>query len=426
MTVTNLLFNPAELPPAIKYRKLFEYMPNLNEHVKMTGRRPISRNSLLRALIYKSLRRLATLSDLTFELNNNPNISLELGFNPMVSAPSVERFSSFLHDTPNHEFQALRQELARNLISQQIIYGKSIAIDSCPIVVQLKENNLKTSVTNRFDKTKIPAGDRDARLGIMIHFPNPFQKEVKYFWGYRNHIISDIDTELPIWETTLPANVQEIRIAKSLILHAKETFDLQIERVIGDANFDSEDFLKFIIKDLKAIAVIPHNPRNQQAKGYQIKQGKIFCEAELPMYRKGKMRPKRTGILYCQYSCPIIYDREIKRQYILCPIFHHKFLNGRGCNVLIRMEPTIRSEIDYDTKKFKEIYKTRTSVERIFARLLSIAMQNPNVRGINAISNQVTIAHIAVLLVATAAYKTEQYNKIRFVRSFVPNFLSWG
>ena len=192
---------------------------------------------------------------------------------------------------------------------------------------------------------------------------------------------------------------------------------------MGDANYDSEDLLKFIINDLNALAIIPHNPR-RESKGYQIKDGNVICEAGLQMHRRGKMRPKKTGILYCQYSCPIYYDKQIRYQHIACPILHPKFFKGKGCNVLIRLEPSIRSEIGYDTQEFKELYKKRTSVERIFSRLLAVAMQNPTVRGYNANCNHAIIAHISVLLVALTAYLTGQQDKMRFVKSFVPNLLT--
>jgi hypothetical protein len=290
--------------------------------------------------------------------------------------------------------------------------------------VPVKENNLKTAASYRFDKTRKPSGDPDAGLGVLIHFPTPYKKEVRYFWGYRNHVINDTATELPILQATKPANVHETKVAKELILEASTFFNLNIEVVAGDAGYDTEDLLKFIIHDLKAMAIIPHNPRKVQAKGYQIKDSKVICEAGLEMHRKGKMRPKRSGILYCQYTCPIIYDKHTQYKHITCPVLHPKFFKGKGCNVLTRLESNIRSEIGYDTQKFKELYKKRTSVERIFSRLLAIAMQNPTVRGYRANCNHVTIAHISVLLVALTAYLTGQPDKIRFVKSFVPNFLS--
>jgi len=88
------------------------------------------------------------------------------------------------------------------------------------------------------------------------------------------------------------------------------------------------------------------------------------------------------------------------------------------------MSPSIREKIDYGTQRFKEVYTKRTSVERVFSRLLSISMQNPTVKGLKAVRNHCTIAHITVLLVALTAHRMGCNDKIRFVKSFVPNFLT--
>jgi transposase len=423
MSRQNLVFNSAELPTPFDYDLLFKNLPKLIDSTPKTGRRPFSKNALLRSLIYKSLRRLATLSDLNFELNNNPSISHALGFNPIGSAPSIERFSSFLHDTPNILLQKIRHQIILELIRTDVITGSTIAADSCPLVVQLKENNLKTAMySNRFDKTRIPKGDPDARLGVLMQYLSPGKKQVRFFWGYRNHVIIDTTSELPIAEMTQPANLQEVKVVKPLLEELKKMFNLPFQYVIADASYDWEEFLKFIINDLKAYPIIPHNPR-RTTSSFGIKKSKIICDAGLPMYRKGNMRNKPNGIVYCQYSCPIIYDKKFQHQYITCPIFHPKFFKGKGCNVLIRLEPSIRAQIDYGTQKFKKIYNSRSSVERIFSRLLSIAMQNPTVKGLMAIKNHATIAHITVLLIAMVAAKTGQKDKIRFIKSFVPNFM---
>lgn len=246
---------------------------------------------------------------------------------------------------------------------------------------------------------------------------------MRYFWGYRNHIITDTETELPLWEFTQPANVSEVKIAIPLLRVCQETFGLTIDAVMGDAEYDVESILGYIIDELKTEAIIPRRTGKNPDKGYTVKGDCIICTAGLPMHRKGRMRPKKTGILYCQYSCPLYYDKKVRYQYIVCPVFHPKFFEQKGCNVLIRLEPSVRTKIDYGTEKFKELYNTRTSVERVFSRLLSIAMQNPTVKGLNAVSNHCTIAHITVLLVALTAHRSGQKDKIRFVKSFVPNFV---
>jgi hypothetical protein len=83
-------------------------------------------------------------------------------------------------------------------------------------------------------------------------------------------------------------------------------------------------------------------------------------------------------------------------------------------------DPSIREQIDYGTEAFKELHNKRTAVERIFSRLLSVAMQNSPVIGKLALQNYCTIAHITVLLVALAAKRSGHGDKIRFVKSFIP------
>lgn len=412
------------LPARVKYDFLFEPLPSLPINPKATGRPPFSRDALLKAFVYKALRRLKTVSDLTFEFHNNPIMSEVVGFNPYKAPPSIERFSEFLHETPHPLLENIRILLVQQALDEKIISGKHLVMDSCPIVVRVRENNFKTSVSkNRFDKTQRPKGDPDARLGILIHFPQPSRTEIRYFWGYRNHILTDAEEELPLWEITHPADVSEVHPAIPMLQKTKETFSLLIEIVSGDAYYDSEKILSFIIEDLKAQAIIPHNPRTEQGSTYIRKGDDLYCQADLPLRRKGKMTGKRTGITYLQYCCPIHFGKE-RQNYLLCPASHPKFINQKGCNVLIRLTPSIRERIDYGSEIFKELHKKRSSVERVFSRLLSIAMQEPPVIGIDAIRNYCTTGHITVLLVALAAKGSGHQDKIRFVRSFVPNFLS--
>ena len=66
----------------------------------------------------------------------------------------------------------------------------------------------------------------------------------------------------------------------------------------------------------------------------------------------------------------------------------------------------------------------QTGIERVFSRLLAICLQEPSVRGLVSVRNHCTIGHITALLVALAANRLGQTDKIRFVRTFVPRFLA--
>lgn len=418
------LWHGQQLPPAYRYRQLFELLPALPASPSAgPGRKPFDPDFLLRALVYRCLRQIPTLAELVFELHNNPVIMECLGRNPVESVPTVERFSHFMRHTGNHVLQAVRLRLVRLLIDEQVISGNVIALDSCPVAARVRENNLKTGLANnRFDKTQFPKGDRETGLGVRIHYPSKSQKKVTYFWGYRNHTVSDTASELTVWEETHPANVSEVLRAVPMLKAVKE-LNLPISFVAADSEYDVESILLYIDQQFKAQPIVPRNPRSSGETKYTIRAGKVYCAAELPMAHRGKITPKVSGITYRQYSCPLHWRKEFQRRYLLCPIGHPKFLEQKGCNVLIRLSPSIRTQIPYGTDLFKDVYYKRTAIERSYSRLLTITMQNPTVRGLNANRNHCTIAHIATLLVALAAARMGEIDKIRWIKSFVPRFL---
>jgi len=419
----NYLFEPEDLPPRIRYEKLFENLPHISWEKRKGGRPPFPRDSLLKMVAYKALRRIHGLTDLIFELKENPSTLALCTEDVLSRVPSVERISSFLRTTPNQKLVEVRDSSVDSLIQEKVIAGKKVVLDSCPILANCKENNLKTSVKDRFNKERRPKGDPEAGLGIMVHYPNPFKKKVRYFWGYRNHSIIDADTELSLHERTLPADKSETHQAISMLKELKEEHpSLKIEVVLGDAIYDTENILQFIVKELKAKPIIPRNPRWEQKKeGFRVQKSKVFCPADIVMYRKGKMTV--NNVTYVQYACPLYWNKNMRQRYILCPANHPKFFSQKGCNYLIRLTPSIREEIDYGSKEFQSLYNKRTAVERSFSRLLSIAMQNPTTVGLDATQNHCTIAHITSLLVALTAYRSGKEDKIRFIKSFVPNFL---
>ncbi|MBN1272980.1 MAG: transposase [Candidatus Aminicenantes bacterium] len=412
------LFQPEDLPPGIRYEKLFNHLPFMEQTNKVRGRPPFSKNAILRSLIYRNLRGLPSLGDLAFELKNNPMMAEVLGFSPFERSPSKERFSRFLRTTINQDLQRIRQGLVRTLKDEQVISGHIIALDSSVIEANVKENNLKTSVKDRFDKFRRLKGDPDARLSVKIHYPKPFQRKIEFFWGYRNHMINDTKSELPIHEVTYPADHDEKKIAVPML--KKITSQFPVSHVLGDANYDTEDILEYVVSEMKAQPVIPLNPRRRQKDSFQIKKDTVLCPANLKMHRKGRM--KNNNRVYLQYSCPLYWGKKYKGQYLSCPIGHPKFFKQKGCNYLMRLSPSVRDTIAYGSLRFKKIYNQRSSVERIFSRLLVLSMHKPTVVRLQATQNHCTIAHITVLLVALAAHRMGFSDKIRYVKSFLPRF----
>ena len=121
------------------------------ELVKHLGRRPINRAALTRALIFKNLRSLPTLSDQLTELDERPSLSFIQGLESGTKMLPVERFSSFLRDTDNLYFQKTRGSLVKKLIHLQIIKGDYLSLDACTIKAKVKQ---KTSLPSKLWTTR--------------------------------------------------------------------------------------------------------------------------------------------------------------------------------------------------------------------------------------------------------------------------------
>jgi len=425
MKEQNLLFSVEsvlDIHPLQNFRILFDNLKADHLDPKyLTGRKPFSRQSLLKAIIFKNLNGLPSLSDLAIALKNNPSAAIRCGFNILKPLPSVERYSEFIRDKDHSALQKIRIQLIHELISMGLIRGKYLSIDSCPLPVQVKENNLKTNVKDRFNKERICKGDPDARLGVMVTFSKS-KKEISYFWGYRNHVVIDAEEELPVWEITKPANVQDSVMFIPVFDLMRTAFQFNVQAVMADGIYDTAAILKYIITTLKAKPRISQNPRNtkDQPQRNFSKTGNPLCEANIEMLARGTFYDKAQDRWRRKWVCPIHHSKKIAQKCFVCPVFHPKFFSQKGCYVYIRIDDDIRNQIDYGSYSFKKDFNMRTGSERVFSRLLSICMQNPPSIGLKAAANYVTIAHITVLLVALTAAKSGSKNKIRFVKSFLP------
>jgi len=417
-----IVFNVKD--PLAKYETLFSFL-NLSAFKNLyasTGRPRISYESILKALIFKNLRGLSSFSDLVRELSDNPELAFLLGFNPKKPL-YVEIFSAFLKKMPHNCLEEIKNCLIVELIEMGEITGEYLSFDSTNILAKVKENNLKTSIASRFDKTRLPKGDPDCRLGVMVHFPQPFKKEIRFFWGYKNSVLADAVSELPILEVTKPANVHDTKIALPLLREIDERFNFKISGILADAALDSPDVLSFILDDIKAAPYIPRNPRNTghpRSKLAVSPSGKRVCLAGFEMLDWGKF--KEGNRIRRKFVCPITHSKRFSQKYPSCPLLSSSLFNKKnGCTSYIQViSDDVRKRIEYGTEKFKKMYSMRTGSERIFSRLLSLCMNNPGVKGLNAVSNHATIAHTTVLLVALAAIKSGNKDKTRFVKSLLP------
>jgi len=388
MYQTSLLFTKDTHLTYLRKLELIFSCLHIPDKPYFTGRAPYSLAAMINALVFKNLRGLANLAELTRELSCYLALSQVCGFD---SFPSKERFSYFLKYTPGELFKDIKEVLIKKLLALGEIKVKYLSTDSCPVKSPVKENNLKTNVKDRFNKNKIPKTDKDARLGTYVVYPTG-NKKIQFFWGYRNHIINDAESELPLVEITKPANVHESTLLIPQLRYLKDTFKLSPKAVIVDSGFDSAASIEYIVKELKAKPVIAKNPR--RGKNLDVKlssKGIPLCLAGFEMVSCGKFYDKEQNRIRHKFACPIKMRKSFARKVgWFCPWNHPKFFSNRyGCttNLRIDVDVSIRQNIAYGSQTFKKLYALRTSSERIFSRLLIFSMQRSSVKSLQATAN---------------------------------------
>ena len=111
--------------PLRRYELFFSVLDlSILDKGSSVGRKPIKRSAILRALIFKNLKTIASLSDLSAELYERPALASILGFEPGDKPIPVERFSSYLKDTDNKLLQEVRVSLVKKLIESWNHKGK--------------------------------------------------------------------------------------------------------------------------------------------------------------------------------------------------------------------------------------------------------------------------------------------------------------
>ena len=85
-----------------------------------------------------------------------------------------------------------------------------IGLDSTPIAANTSQNNPKSFLSNKFKPDNQPKADTDCKLGVHTASNQTNEKKYEFYWGYKNHVLVDCISGLPIYELTTTAQVQEL------------------------------------------------------------------------------------------------------------------------------------------------------------------------------------------------------------------------
>jgi len=226
-------------PKAKFYSELFLHLDlsDVNLNHARTGR-PSPKQALLCAFIVMKCEGFSQIIDIVDYLNNNLLIAYYCGFDITKPLPSYWTFDRFLRNLDNQILKEIMKSQVLKLVEFGLIDTSFIGLDSTPEMANTKQNNPKFFTRNKFNPENQPKSDKDCRLGVHTASNQHNDKNYEFYWGYKNHVLCDCITGLPIYEMTTTAEVADSSVALDILKETHSFMSIKECTFIGDKGYD--------------------------------------------------------------------------------------------------------------------------------------------------------------------------------------------
>ena len=262
-------------------------------------------------------------------------------------------------------------------------FGRTMAGDGKYVdsVAKHKSKENQTSTDNRTEN--------DAQWSTKeYHYTDvngKAQVKKEHHFGFKAHIICDVETELPIAYSVTAANADEkkemIKLLESSLL-SDETRRRIAKHLLLDRGYDSTE----MIRKVKSAGIAPViDIRNCWKDGEATKQYKntnmVYNYRGDVFWINADGNPQKM-----KYEG---YDRQKK-----CLRYSHE---GKVYKIYTSCDERIFLPIARDSKKFKKLYKGRTAVERLNGRLdRDYMFEDHCIRGLHKMTLMVSLSFIVM------------------------------
>ena len=404
-TIPPAPFAPFVAACLVKLNEQFVYMPQLRDYL-------VEHPALTWALGFPLL----------------PSRHAPCGFDVQASLPTARHFTRMLRKLPNTLCQYLLDETVRLLqaeLSTEVKnFGHAISLDTKHILAWVKENNPKAYLkrSERYDKTRQPAGDPDCRLGCKQRRnqrasseappPTPPDNPVpantisvgEYYWGYASGVVA---TKIPGWgefvlaELTQSFDRPDVSYFHPLMAETERRLGFRPKFGALDAGFDAFYTFEYFYREgqenlYSAFAAIPFSLRGGHKKTFD-EAGLPLCQAGLAMPLKSTFWSKSALVHHerGRYACPLLFPQETGQA---CPIDHKNWPKGCTTTLPTSIGARIRYQLDRESEAYQHVYKQRTATERINAQAVALGIERPKLRNQQAITNQNTLIYVLINL----------------------------
>lgn len=381
-------------------------------HNAKTGRKGTTNHAFVCAFIVMKCEGFTRISDLYDYLTNNLIIAHYCGFDIFKPLPSYASFTRFIRNYDNESLQGVMKSAVLQAANLGLIDNSFIALDATPVKANVCNNNPKSFSPNKFTKGNQPKADKDCALGVQSASNNKDEQKFDFYWGYKNHILVDCISGLPICEITTGANVSDSSVCLDILEKTNTFLPLNECYFLADKAYDVKNIYNTIKNVYHGECYISINARNSK-NPKKLPIGNPICEAGLAMHKDGIC--KENGRSRQKFCCPFKHTKNAA-----CPCNHKNFKNtgkATGCTKYITIPDDYRLQIDRNSIAFKSIYSLRTEAERYNSRFKSTGCERVFVRNGNSVKNLNTLAHISLLSIAVATVSLKKSVSYRCTKS---------
>ena len=354
------------------------------------------------------------LLDLGFELVLDA--SRDYGFDPDASLPCPFWWRQKLRTLDPDLLQALLHATVRDLKEEIPGLGDVVAFDVKHIYAWVKENNERAYVKDRYDKTRIPVGDPDCKLGVkrstnQEHPDGSTTEKKELLWGYGSGVAAATTADygdVVLAEYTQAFNQNDITYFRTLYQRTVQALGTFPTHLTGDAAFDAwYVYQQAALHD--GIAAVPLNGHGHH-DGSRDTDGVPICAKGLRMLPTFQFE-HTNGYRAQRFVCPLLFPHATGES---CE--QEQFKKGKGCQKDPNWERggLMRVTLDRDRPLYKVIYQQRTCCERINSQAKELGIERPKVRNGRSVANLNTLTYILINLKALHRVKALNRSLLAF------------
>lgn len=221
-------------------------------------------------------------------------------------------------------------------------------------------NRMKEEIAEFKDHSYTSSQDKDARAG--------YKSSTKVFFGYKTHILADMDSGIVLAETVTPGNESDTTEGEAIIDRICQDETVKMEVLLGDAAYSS---IKILEQAAHYGFELVATPNSSLGTSKAFDNGFIYVkDADSLLCPAGHLAARKKDVTYktngVTYQCTRYYFSTAKCEQ--CPLNQTCYLGQRKNKVA---EVAKITDLQQDllerqnTDDFKEKFKKRSGIERI-------------------------------------------------------------